>query len=243
MERNISQSETNHIIKTEESFSMGEILREKAVMCKCGRQAIERTFTAMGQEMTMVFCECQNRARHVEPESIEKSDLPPRLICETMSDWKPGNDIAIEWLRRYEPRSFRGALFVGPYGTGKTKVAAEAYKRAHTCGLRCRYLNNGNLKWGLQRYQGDGQELSRWTDQYRKAGWMLWDDLGQTAMTESQSAFYYQVINFRYDHMLPTIYTTHMNSDELTRVIGGECVSRILGCCDVVKFSGKDYRG
>jgi len=221
----------------------------------CGRPAVQRTLIVLGMEKTLVFCnKCapQVEVKSDFPMMPREAGLPERLIDETMDDFKVDekNRNVYEWYKTFisalndKIKSGQSVFLTGRYGTGKTKIATDIFKRCLELGYRGRVLNNGEIRFNLNKYAMDGYEKSAWISKYRAVRLLFWDDIGQGKLTDSQIDFYYQVINYRYDNRLPTLFTSHTNSEELSGIIGEENLSRILGMCqgNVIKIEGDDRR-
>lgn len=71
---------------------------------------------------------------------------------------------------------------------------------------------------------------------------LVLDDLGAEKSTEWSMATLFTIINRRYENIAPTIITSNLSLDELSRHIGDRITSRIVGMCRVIEFKGKDRR-
>ena len=73
-------------------------------------------------------------------------------------------------------------------------------------------------------------------------GLLFIDDIGAEKMTEWVAETFYLILNYRYNEMLPTIFTSNLSPSELAERIGDRIVSRIIGSSDVIKLDGEDRR-
>ena len=72
------------------------------------------------------------------------------------------------------------------------------------------------------------------------------DDLGKEKKSEWTRQVLFDVINYRYEHLLPTIITTNLasdnNFDALANYVEGAVWSRLCEMCNFVETKGTDYR-
>ena len=71
---------------------------------------------------------------------------------------------------------------------------------------------------------------------------LILDDIGVERVSDFVLETLYRVINYRYVNMLPTIFTSNLNIQELADKIGDRSVSRIVEMCGVVELTGSDRR-
>lgn len=95
------------------------------------------------------------------------------------------------------------------------------------------------------RMAGDGGEtLNKLLDRSINADVLVWDDLGKAKWSESKEGLYYQIINERYLHQRPIIFSSNEDTGTLSEKIGYAASSRLLGMCGdrLYKVEGADYR-
>ena len=68
------------------------------------------------------------------------------------------------------------------------------------------------------------------------------DDVGSEKFTEWTVETLYQIINERYENMLPIIFVSNLSLSDLAGKVGDRISSRIAEMCEVVKLEGKDKR-
>lgn len=73
---------------------------------------------------------------------------------------------------------------------------------------------------------------------------LVWDDLGKTKWSESKEGFYYRIINERYIHNRPIIFSSNEDEGTLSDKIGYAASSRLFGMCGerLYAVEGQDYR-
>jgi DNA replication protein DnaC len=68
------------------------------------------------------------------------------------------------------------------------------------------------------------------------------DDLGAEKFTEWVIETLYQIINERYENMLPTIFISNLSLGNLSEKVGDRISSRIAEMCEVRELKGNDRR-
>mgnify|MGYP001596691617 CR=1 FL=1 len=68
------------------------------------------------------------------------------------------------------------------------------------------------------------------------------DDIGSEKFTEWTIETLYQIINERYENMLPIIFVSNLSLADLAGKVGDRISSRIAEMCEVIKLDGKDRR-
>lgn len=132
-------------------------------------------------------------------------------------------------------------LFVGGTGTGKTHLAAAIANNLVEKSVQARFGTFQNhLDEIKKEFDQSGQK--HYLDDIKGVPMLVIDDLGKELKTDWTQSVLYDLINYRYEHMLPTVITTNLTVDELTNHCGGAVWSRLYEMCDTVIMQGKDYR-
>ena len=143
--------------------------------------------------------------------------------------------------------SRKGIYIFGSCGTGKTHIAYACTKYFDENKLKNWLLNMPELLKLLKddfREENkliapDNTNLSKILN-YR--GLLIIDDIGSEKITEWVEETLYAIVNKRYEDVIPTIFTSNLSPEELTKKYGDRIVSRVVGSCDVVELTGKDKR-
>lgn len=95
-----------------------------------------------------------------------------------------------------------------------------------------------------KRMNDDGETFRRLIDGIIKADVLIWDDLGKVKWTETREGLYYQIINARYNHKRPIIFSSNEDRGTLSDKIGFAASSRLFGMCGdrLYAVEGADYR-
>lgn len=135
-----------------------------------------------------------------------------------------------------------GYWFVGAVGTGKTWQAVATLKKfvlnIQGTGL---FVTVPDLLEEIRRGYSDRQQ-GDFLDRVCSIGLLVLDDLGVEKQTEWVSEKLYQIINGRYNAMLPTVVTSNLSVESVEELLGQRLISRLLGCCEVIALEGDDKR-
>ncbi|UOQ46506.1 ATP-binding protein [Halobacillus salinarum] len=76
---------------------------------------------------------------------------------------------------------------------------------------------------------------------------LIWDDLGKAKWSESKEGLYYQIINERYRHKKPIIFSSNEDQGTLSDKIGYAAASRLFGMTGgtdhfLYEVEGEDFR-
>jgi len=147
--------------------------------------------------------------------------------------------------------AFGSYYIYGAIGTGKTILAANMYIEAR----KKQYMEVINGKFLFVVADDLFDEVKRSftkpdfredavdhidefdiTDKYAEAAYLVIDDLGSSRFTDWSSAILYRIVNYRYEHLLPTVFTSNLNLDELGAALGEMRVpSRIKRMGEILK--------
>lgn len=137
-------------------------------------------------------------------------------------------------------------------GNGKTswacKIMSEHFKRvALKNNLRCRgvFVNVPQFFQDLKNsFDNPSDEFYEFMENIRKAELVVWDDIGTETPTRFVRDTLYTFINYRYAEMKSQIFTSNVSLDQMKSEdwLGERTVSRIVGSCETIRFSGHDRR-
>lgn len=135
-----------------------------------------------------------------------------------------------------------GLFLYGPPGTGKTHLAVsvlqEILKKRHK-GL---FFTVPDLFDEIRQSFVPGNEENNILEKVKNAEFLVLDDLGAEKSTEFVIEKLYQIINSRYNDVLPTVITSNKTITEIAELIGTRAASRLRQMSYGVQFSGMDYR-
>ncbi len=166
-------------------------------------------------------------------------------------DQRAGTEVALAeataFVQDFAARSERGEglLFIGGFGTGKTRLAAAVLNEVQE-----RYggtVRSEVVPELLQRLRQTYDAGSRGTEDQvlqplLRTSLLLLDDIGAERVTEWVQERLFLVIDHRYRNRQPTLFTTNLHPEDLEDRLGGRIVSRIVGMATLVRLSTDDYR-
>lgn len=134
-------------------------------------------------------------------------------------------------------------LLLGSTGVGKTHEAYGAMRELAVTGVSARWAvtTAADLYAALRPRHGIDSEAE--FRKYRDARLLFVDDLGaERKPTEFTEEINFRLVNHRYEHELPTLFTSNVDPKELAARLGDRVTSRIAEMCQRVPMKGNDRR-
>lgn len=132
-------------------------------------------------------------------------------------------------------------LFLGGVGTGKTHLAAAIANEFIGRGIPVLF---GTFIDHLQKIRDEfnNTSLDTYLSKMKSTPMLVIDDLGKEKRTEWSQQVLFDTINFRYEHMLPTIITANFDDSGLMNHVGNATASRLNEMSTAIHMNGEDYR-
>lgn len=178
----------------------------------------------------------------------ERSNLGARFMNRTFANFDKRKDPqAYDACRSYAnaeelfSKKKNSLIIFGDVGTGKTHLSASiandfAEKGIPTLfGTYIEHLEHIKSEFnsaGANEYLTDMKTMMV----------LVIDDLGKEKKTEWSQQVLFDVINYRYEHLLPVIITTNFGADELAQWVGHAVWSRLYEMSNGVATQGGDHR-
>lgn len=146
----------------------------------------------------------------------------------------------LNYAEHYNDSERNCLLIVGGYGSGKTHLVASIANKLMDNGVPCLFDTfDGHLNKLKMEFSGG---KSVYLEQMQNIDMLVLDDIGKEKQTDWSRSIMFTVINYRYEHMLPIMMTTNLNSDALKAYLGGAVWSRLCEMCMGIQTRGGDYR-
>ena len=162
-------------------------------------------------------------------------------------DSKLALDVAKKYTQLFETRKDSGCslVFCGMPGTGKTHLACAIANTLVGQGFSVKYTtalkacNTVKETYSRDSVRTENQALKT----FQSPHLLVVDEVGMQFGTDTEKMILYQIINARYEDVLPTIMISNLPEKELSAYIGERCVDRMReGGGAVVSFDWKSYR-
>lgn len=135
-------------------------------------------------------------------------------------------------------------LIHGPAGRGKTHFTYCLVREA------IRLYGLYNIRWTKSKALDDAilQAFNQYGDtsytikQYIEPGILFIDDFGVDRSSERTERDYYQLIDSRWENMMPTVITTNLTPELIEEKYGARIFSRLKDS-KWIRFEGPDLRG
>ncbi|MDA1010830.1 MAG: ATP-binding protein, partial [Chloroflexi bacterium] len=137
---------------------------------------------------------------------------------------------AVRVVRRFAESPEGWLVLVGPHGAGKTHLAAAIANDAIERGRAALFLTVADLLDHLRSGYGDEAEVGYDTllEQVRTAPLLILDDLDAYAQTEWAREKFFQVVSYRFNAALPTVFTAVRPPTEIDDRLGTRLVDPTL---------------
>lgn len=177
-------------------------------------------------------------------EAFQNSRISLRFRERTFENFVPEPDTqkAYEIALDFQPKN-SGLIFLGSCGIGKTHLAAAIANRqiGKTPTL---FISCPELLLEL-REEISGKKKDRplhLFDLARRVQLLVLDDIGAEKSSEWVQETLFVLINYRYEQMLPTIFTTNCSLRVLEEKVSKRITSRMIEMCRCIRMEGEDWR-
>jgi DNA replication protein DnaC len=120
-------------------------------------------------------------------------------------------------------------MLIGNTGTGKTHLAVSILKHVLTAGSSgCYATVQGALRqvkdtWGREESARHGDVMRRFT----KPDLLVLDEVGVQFGTDAERIILFDMLNERYNHMLPTLLISNLPKQDVAQFLGDRIVDRM----------------
>ena len=99
-------------------------------------------------------------------------------------------------------------------------------------------LRNSQTAENSQEVRLDFEDLYKYNRHH-----LIVDDIGAEKVTDWVRSIFFELVDYRYNHLLPTIFISNLTLQDLEPIFGERIVSRIVGMSEKnILFEGDDKR-
>jgi DNA replication protein DnaC len=121
-----------------------------------------------------------------------------------------------------------GLILCGKLGTGKTHLAISAGVELAKKGKEVSYINLLDLiRWVRSSWNNDSFSEDQILSRLSKYDLLIIDEIGVQNGTENERTILFDIINSRYENMVPTFIISNLKLDEIKQLISERSVDRI----------------
>lgn len=186
---------------------------------------------------------------------FHRAGIPPRFSDRTFDGYvatQQGQKIALGVCRAYaekwtDKRKVGASLVLtGAPGTGKTHLAcaiASTVMEAHLSSAL--FITVSSMLRSIKETYRKGSERSEQEaiDAFGKPDLLILDEVGVQVGSDHEKLLMFEVLNERYQSMLPTILISNLSVDELEEFLGHRVMDRYRECGSVLAFDWQSHRG
>lgn len=154
------------------------------------------------------------------------------------------------YLRDFGECEGNGLFIFGEVGTGKTSLANALAREFAFAGYKVILTTTIGMLEAIQDTYGKEASSLLACHGYGECDVLILDDFGKESASAWSVMTIFQIVNMRYESMLPTIVTSQYSPNDLEKRLGraGEkasaaaIVSRLRGTMEIVRLTGPDRR-
>ena len=140
-------------------------------------------------------------------------------------------------------KNLNGLFITGPVGSGKTFISACIYNELKSQERDVIFYVVPELLERSKEIMFDDNCKDNFMNGVKNASVLILDDLGAHNYTAWTTNQLYLLLNYRLNHMLPTIITTNLNFNDIEMYLDERIASRILELCKIYNLkTDKDIR-
>lgn len=169
--------------------------------------------------------------------------LPPKF---EHADLKNVNPEILKHLKKYivEKQYLDGKniMLQGGFGVGKTYIAFAIVKQI----VEDMAKEYKNISWEFMILSDLGVDFKNAELSIEKAkncNILIFDDIFEEQMNKYTSLKFYNLVNYRYNNNLPTIFTTNMDLKTMKQVVSERVADRIRENLKLIILKGESKRG
>lgn len=171
-------------------------------------------------------------------ERLFRASIPRRFADATLENYVPSceaarkaHNLATAYATDFERFKDEGTcmIFCGGVGTGKTHLAVGIVKKVIEKKREARFVSVIDaIRTVKQTYSKDSEKSeSDVMGEYLAPSLLVLDEVGAQFGTDTEKLIIFQIINGRYERVLPTIVISNLVKDALGEFVGERAVDRL----------------
>lgn len=208
-------------------------------------------------------CEiCINEEREIEQKksyeenlsnALRRCKIPKRFFNSTFENFSADTpdkvnalSVCFEYANEFDSNFQKGnnLIFSGNVGTGKTHLATAIAK----------YIMHNNSVIYISTMDFICEVRSTWKkdaefsetevkNKFKKANLLIIDEIGVQFGTEAEIIQLFDILDYRYREVLPTILITNLNLEGIKKVLGERVFDRLKDSSKLIIFNWESQRG
>lgn len=179
-------------------------------------------------------------------DATSRLNLPPRFKRATLDNFDKEMQLtAFEFAKNFSDRYAKdtrvGLYLYGMPGSGKTHLSTAIANKLLLKAFP-KFVTSPELLMQIKKTFGKANSDHEYIDELSYAKLLILDDIGSEKPTEWVQETLFVIIDRRYTHHLPTIFTSNFSLDQLKERLGYRIASRIAEMTEVVELRSSDYR-
>ena len=197
--------------------------------------------------------------KHLSEANLRLMGIPRELWDKSIDDFSTFNDPDLAEVKRYVKwyikdfderlHDIRGIYFCGSNGVGKTMLASiiliEAYRHRYT-GSRvtlAEYVRQYTALWNIKDSDQRTYAENEFATKYKNVEFLVLEELGKELDTKVVKPVLEDLLRYRIDNGLVTIYCSNMSVDKVQELYGNSVSSLIKGYSFPIVIDREDKRG
>ena len=210
-------------------------------MCRCFSEILkQRAYAELSEVSQLKNCSFENFSVEMYPETPADGGASPRAHMAGIHSF----------CKRYAQgftKTSESLLMLGHTGLGKTHMSLAVAGVVTGLGYGVLYTPVQKLTDKLETlkfsYSQEAKEqYSRDMESVLSCDLLVLDDLGSEFITQFSSSILYNIVNSRLVETRPTIISTNLEPLEIEQKYAPRMLSRLMGGCRALEFTGKDIR-
>lgn len=222
----------------------------KKFLTRCPHCLLEEIKKIETDIETLEQIQKQKRIRELK----EKSNIPLRFAEASFDDYeenaqnKFAKTVCLRYAEKWQERFAQGGglVFCGKPGTGKNHLACaianyiiEKHQADVLITTAMRIIRKVKSTWDKNTEVSEDDVIRV----YCQKDLLIIDEVGVQFGTDAEKIILFEIINERYEQMLPTILMSNLTETELGKYIGERIIDRMKeGKGAVIKFDWESYR-